>query len=126
MENNAVTSSEDPREDGCYSHRAATQRDEATCRQHDEELEEGGNAQTSPDSTSSDPQSCQLPHAQAQNSPEDQDQKSLPECEPCTGGLGQERHYTKRSSSQLEDYKNQTCSKKQLVTLLHERLAQLS
>ncbi len=105
MENNAVTSSEDPREDGCYSHRAATQRDEATCRRHDEELEEGGNAQTSPDSTSSDPRSCQLPHAQAHNSPEDQDQKSLPEFEPGTGGLGQERRDTKRSSSQLGGYK---------------------
>jgi hypothetical protein len=126
MENNAVTSHEDPREDGCYSHQAATQRDEATCRRHDEELEEGDNAQTSSCSTPSNLRSCQLPHAQAQNSPEDQDQTSLPEFEPGTGGLGQERRNTKRSSSQLEDYKNQTCSKKQLVTLLHERLAQLS
>ncbi len=67
-----------------------------------------------------------LSHDQAQNSPEDQDKKSLPGFEPCTGGLGQERRDTKRSSSQLEDYKNLTCSKKQLVTPLHERLAQLS
>jgi hypothetical protein len=38
-------------------------------RRHDEELEEGGNAQTSHDSTSSDPRSkaCQPPHAQAQD-----------------------------------------------------------
>ena len=63
---------------------------------------------------------------QAQTSPEDQDKKSLPGFEPGTGGLGQERRDTKSSPSQLEDYKNQTCSKKQLVTQLHERLAQLS
>ncbi len=35
----------------------------------------------------------------------DQDMKLLPGFEPCTGDLGQGRRDTKRSSSQLEDYK---------------------
>jgi hypothetical protein len=95
MENNVCTSHEDLREDGCSSHQAAIQRDEATCSHHDEELEDGGNVQASPGSTSSNPPLWQLSHAQAQDPPQDQDKKFLPGFELCTGDLGQGRRDTK-------------------------------